>query len=101
MLSSLAALTPEKIKKYFNYGKNKEYEELFKLQLEISLVIKSFLNSASEFKAMDGAYDKMFKKASGIDMPLKLLSPYETIPLDVYNKSFENLKSEYGEWLST
>ena len=101
LLSSLAALTPEKIKKYFNYGKNKEYEELFKLQLEISLVIKSFLNSAFEFKTMDGAYDKMFKKAAGIDMPLKLLSPYETIPLEVYNQSLKNLQSEYGEWLAT
>ena len=101
LLSSFAAIAPNKIKNYFNYGKEKNYKDLFKLQLEISLAIKSFLNSAFKFKTMDGAYDKMFKKAAGIDMPLKLLSPYETIPLDVYNQSLKNLQSEYGEWLAT
>jgi hypothetical protein len=35
---------------------------------------------------MDGAYDKVIMRLGGVDMPLRLLSPYESFSEEMYEE---------------
>jgi len=47
---------------------------------------------------IDGAYDKMLVRLSGIPMPLRLLSPYENFPESIFEECNSILQSRYAEW---
>ena len=46
-----------------------------------------------------GAFDKMSMRASGIDMPLRLLSPYQSVDLETYEKAIGAVRERYPGWL--
>ncbi len=48
---------------------------------------------------MDGAYDKVLKRLGGVPMPLRLLSPYDSFPEEIYEECRRILDS-YPGWAS-
>ena len=48
---------------------------------------------------MDGAYDKLFVRLAGLDMPLRLLSPYESLPDEVLETCRKIVAEEFSGWL--
>ena len=48
---------------------------------------------------IDGAFDKMIVRASGIDMPLRLLSPYDGVDTETYEACISALKSTHPNML--
>ena len=50
-------------------------------------------------EAIDGAYDKMIVRASGLDMPLRLLPPYQGFDEQTFAKCLRQLKRRHPKWL--
>ncbi len=99
LLASLAAVSPTKVKQYFEYGRTGRFDELFKMQVEMGKVMEAFLGPLRGVTRIDGAYDKIIVRASGVDMPLRLLSPYQGVDLETYEKCVAALKAQYPDWL--
>ena len=47
-------------------------------------MIDDFIEPTRGKSLIDGAYDKMIVRLSGLDMPLRLLSPYESFSEEVF-----------------
>ena len=62
--------------------------------------ISSAAIAARGVARIDGAWDKMIVRASGIEMPLRLLPPYQGVDSESYEECFENLKARYPEWIA-
>ena len=99
LLSSYGALFPTKTKEFFQYGVDKKWEALFPMMAEYIRVMEAFDEPTRERAAIDGAYDKMIVRGGGIDMPLRLLSPYRGFDIEVYEAVMKNLKERFPEWL--
>ena len=99
LLSSYGPLIPKRTLEYFQYGRDRDIEKLFKMQAKITSVMADFLGPVINLSLIDGAYDKMIVRAGGVDMPLRLLSPYQGIELDTFNKCLENLIQKHGDWI--
>ena len=54
---------------------------------------------SSSREAIDGAYDKMIVRGSGIDMPLRLLSPYQPFGMATFEACMQALRENYPDWL--
>ena len=48
---------------------------------------------------IDGAYDKVLVRLGGTEMPLRLLSPYESFSEDDFQECRTILHSRYSDWL--
>ena len=48
---------------------------------------------------IDGAYDKVLVRLGGLPMPLRLLSPYEGLPMSVYEECRRVLHEKYPDWV--
>src|SRR5262249_9778528 len=78
LLSSFGPMLPAKTREFFEYGRARDFERLFRLQAEYLAVIADVMRPVQGSRRMDGAYDKMWVRLGGIPMPLRLLSPYES-----------------------
>ncbi len=99
LLSSYGALFPAKTNEFFQYGVNKQWERLFPLMAEYIQVMLAFDEPTRGREAIDGAYDKMVVRGSGIDMPLRLLSPYQCFDKEVYEAVIQSVKERFPGWL--
>ena len=99
LLASWAAIAPRKVHELFNAGVAGEFDKLFRTQVEIARMGQAFLDPAMGVERIDGAYDKMMIRASGVDMPLRLLSPYQGVDLETYEACFNAVREQYGDWL--
>ena len=100
LLASLGPLFPSKCKMYFECGRDGQFDKLFKLQVEFKQVTEAFFDPARGVARIDGAWDKMIVRASGIEMPLRLLPPYQGVDSESYEECLENLKARYPEWIA-
>ena len=50
-------------------------------------------------EGIDGCYDEMIVRGSGIDMPLRLLSPYRCFDMEVYEAVMQNMRERFRNWL--
>ncbi len=99
LLSSFGAMFPTRTKEFFDYGVNGKIGKLFRMQAEYLAVGDAFQGPTGEPERIDGAYDKMIVRAAGVDMPLRLLSPYQGFDLETYEKCLASLKAQYPDWL--
>ncbi|MCZ6676834.1 MAG: dihydrodipicolinate synthase family protein [Candidatus Poribacteria bacterium] len=99
LLSSFGAMFPSKTKEFFHYGVTRQWDKLFPMQAEYLQVANAFLAPARGLERIDGAYDKMIVRASGVDMPLRLLSPYEGFDLETFNACVRAVRERYPDWL--
>lgn len=98
LLSSFGAFAPRKTREFFELGRAGRLEDLLRLQ-------RAYLTMAADLQAptrgwelMDGAYDKMWVRLAGLDMPLRLLSPYESFPEEVFQQCRRILYEQYPDW---
>ena len=48
---------------------------------------------------IDGAYDKAIHRLSEPDFPLRLLPPYETTSVEVFERYRDTLAADFPDWL--
>ena len=99
LLTSYGPMMPKRTLEYFRYGVEGDFENLFRIQARIVQTANDFLAPVRGQAMIDGAYDKMIVRAGGIDMPLRLLSPYHGVDLDTYEACLEALMEKHGDWL--
>ena len=99
ILSSWGALFPSKTKEYFHYGVTGQIEKLFRMQVEYMRVMDAFEEPTSGYERINGAWDKMIVRASGVDMPLRLLSPYQGFSSEVFERCIGAVSEKFPEWL--
>ena len=92
-------MMPKRTLEYFRYGVEGDFENLFSMQARMVTAVDDFLGPARERSMIDGAYDKMIVRAGGVDMPLRLLSPYHGVDIETYEKCYETLMAKHGDWL--
>ena len=99
LLTSYGAMMPRRTLEYFGYGVEGDFENMFRIQARIAAAAKDFLGPVLAHSMIDGAYDKMIVRAGGIDMPLRLLSPYKGVDLETYEECYKVLMAKHGDWL--
>jgi len=99
ILASYGALFPRQVKELFELGASGEFEKTYQLATEIGRVAETFMAPARGAERIDGAFDKMVVRASGIDMPLRMLSPYEGFDMATYEACIDALRQAYPTWL--
>ena len=100
ILASWGALFPSKTRELFDLGAAGEFEKAYRVAEEISEAGDTFLAPAlGGVERIDGAFDKMIVRASGIDMPLRLLSPYDGVDTETYEACIAALKSKHTDML--
>jgi dihydrodipicolinate synthase/N-acetylneuraminate lyase len=99
LLSSFGALIPAKTREFFEYGRTCQIEKLFRFQKEYLDKVGLLLQVMLKHNRIDGAYDKLFVRLAGLDMPLRLLSPYEALPDDVFETCRKIVAEEFSGWL--
>ncbi|MDP6064013.1 MAG: hypothetical protein QGI49_04405, partial [SAR202 cluster bacterium] len=101
ILASFGSLFPSKVRELFNLGKAGEFEKAYRVALEIDEAKDTFLApTIGGVEHIDGAYDKMIVRASGIDMPLQMLSPYDGFDMETYEACVSALKSKHTNMLN-
>ena len=68
------------------------------MQAEYISVINAFLTPTRPRAAIDGAYDKMIVRASGIDMPIGLLPPYRGFDEETYEACVRAVREQLPDW---
>ncbi len=99
LLSSFAWLVPEKTKELFEYGRTRQFDRLLLLLKEYLEMVEDVLAPTRSQSRMDGAYDKLIARLGGLEMPLSLLSPYESFSEEVFQECNHILRQKYPDWL--
>ena len=99
LLSSFGPMLPTRTKQFFEYGITGQIEKLFRFQKDYLTVVEDVIAPMRRQALMDGAYDKVLVRLGGLDMPLRLLSPYETFSEEVYEECRQILHAKYSDWL--
>ena len=99
LLASFGILFPAKTREFFEHGVKGRWDRLFPMQVEYLNAIEAFLEPARGRQAIDGAYDKMIVRASGLDMPLRLLSPYQGFGPDVCSMCASAVRQRLPDWM--
>ena len=99
LLTSLGAMIPKRTHEFFRYGVEGDLKNLFRIHARIMLMVDDVVAAAGDQAAIDGAYDKMIVRAAGIDMPLRLLSPYHCFSDEVFEAFVKRVKDNHGDWM--
>ena len=97
-MSSWGALFPSKTKEFFHYGVTGQIEKLFRMQVEYIEVMNAFVGLTEGYDRIDGAWDKMIVRASGVKMPLRLLSPYQYFDGEIFEACLASVKERFPNW---
>jgi dihydrodipicolinate synthase/N-acetylneuraminate lyase len=99
LLTSLGALIPQRTHEFFRYGVEGDLENLFRIHARIMTIVDDVIAAAGSKPAIDGAYDKMIVRAAGVDMPMRLLSPYQCFPEEVFEAFVKRVHDNHGDWM--
>jgi dihydrodipicolinate synthase/N-acetylneuraminate lyase len=99
LLSSYGPLFPTRTQEFFEYGKHRQLDKVFPMLKEHLDVVTDIFGPTKGEERIDGAYDKMLVRLGGIDMPLRLLSPYDGFPESVFEQCRRILYEKHGDWL--
>jgi dihydrodipicolinate synthase/N-acetylneuraminate lyase len=100
LLSSFGPLFPAATQRLFEYGRTRQWDKLFPFQAEYLNVVEDVIAPLRRRTLIDGAYDKALVRLSGIPMPLRLLSPYEGFPEEIFQECNAILQEKYADWLA-
>lgn len=98
LLSSFGPMMPSKTKELFEYGRTRQFEKLFRAQADYLQVVNAFHEPVRGTSRMDGAYDKMWVRLGGIQMPLRLLSPYLPFSEQIFEQCRSIFVGQFSEW---
>jgi dihydrodipicolinate synthase/N-acetylneuraminate lyase len=99
LLSSFAAMIPSKTKELFEYGRTCQFEKAFAMMADYLSMVGDVLRPTAGDGRIDGAYDKLLVRLGGIEMPLRLLSPYQSFQEEVFEQCRRVLRETYPLWL--
>jgi dihydrodipicolinate synthase/N-acetylneuraminate lyase len=99
LLSSFAAMVPSKTKELFEYGRTCQFDKAFSMLADYLRMVGDVLRPTAGDGRIDGAYDKLLVRLGGLDMPLRLLSPYQSFPEEVFKECQRVLHDSYAVWL--
>jgi dihydrodipicolinate synthase/N-acetylneuraminate lyase len=99
LLAFTAPLSPARALAFFELGLTGRIAELFQLADEIDSVVEALYRPVADLPLVDGAYDKILARASGVEMPLRMLSPYEGCDIPTYEACVASLRKAHPEWL--
>lgn len=98
LLASISSSNPERAHAYLAAGASGDAPRFATLYRELCGVLHSLLDAAGT-NLVDGAYDKAIHRLSEPDFPLRLLPPYETTSIEVFERYRDALAAGYPEWL--
>lgn len=99
LLSSFAAMAPSKTREFFEAGRTRQVEKLFKLQHAFHDMMYAVLGPVLLEDRIDGAYDKMIVRMGGLEeMPIRLLSPYQGFTEEQYQACNRVFREKYPDW---
>jgi dihydrodipicolinate synthase/N-acetylneuraminate lyase len=99
LLSSFAAMVPSKTRELFEYGRTCQFDKAFSMLADYLRMVGDVLRPTAGDGRIDGAYDKLLVRLGGLDMPLRLLSPYQSFPEEVFKECQRVLHDSYAVWL--
>ncbi len=99
MLSSFGGMMPTKTKQLYDADSRGRSGEALAIAGGMAQVIHDFLEPTKFRDPVDGAYDKMLARIAGVEMPLRLLSPYHCFSEDVYHKCRGIMVNKHAKWL--
>lgn len=99
LLSSFGPMLPKPAKEFFEYGRTGDIAKLFRFQKDYLEMVEEVIAPMRRTPLIDGAYDKVLVRLGGVDMPLRLLSPYESFSEDVFEECRAILHSRFSHWL--
>jgi dihydrodipicolinate synthase/N-acetylneuraminate lyase len=99
LLSSFGPMLPKAAKQLFEYGRTGDIAALFRFQKDYLEMAEQVIAPMRRYPLMDGAYDKVIMKLGGVDIPLRLLSPYESFSEEVFEECRAILRSRFPHWL--
>jgi dihydrodipicolinate synthase/N-acetylneuraminate lyase len=99
LLSSFGAMIRTKTKEFFELGRTRQIEKLFLMHKDYLSMVNEILQPMFREERMDGAYDKMLVRLGGLNMPLRLLSPYESLSEETFEECSRILHGKYADWL--
>lgn len=100
LLSSFGAFAPQRTREFFELGRTGHIEKLIRMQRDYLTMVSDLQAPTAGQALMDGAYDKMWVRLAGLDMPLRLLSPYQSFSEDVFQQCRRVLYERYPQWAS-
>ena len=100
LLSSYAGLFPSKTKEFLQFARSGELDKLFHFQKEYLSVLYEVQGPMNQWALIDGAYDKALARLGGLEMPLRLLSPYQSLPEEAYEECRRIVQDKYADWLN-
>ena len=101
VLSSYGPMLPSKTKELFEYAVTGQIEKLFRFHKEYMTVVTDVTAPMRNHAKIDGAYDKVLVRLGGLPMPLRLLSPYEGLPMSVYEECRKVLHEQHPDWVES
>lgn len=99
LLSSFGVMVPSKTKEFFEHGRTRRFDKVFPLQGEYLTMVWDVLAPTGSADRIDGAYDKMLVRLGGIAMPLRLLSPYQCFPEEIFEECRRIFHQKYPDWI--
>ncbi|MBS1825432.1 MAG: dihydrodipicolinate synthase family protein [Acidobacteria bacterium] len=99
LLSSFGPLFPRRTLQLFEYGVTKQWDKLFPYQAEYLKGVEEVIAPLRRQALIDGAYDKALVKLAGVEMPLRLLSPYQGFSEAIFEECKSILHAKYQDWL--
>ena len=100
VLSSYGGCSPTKTWQLYEAGRAGNTAECFRIAQEFMDVwTEAFSPTDYRTDPIDPVWDKMLAKLAGLDIPLRLLSPYRCYPDEVYEQVKRILIEKYPEWL--
>lgn len=99
LLSSYGPAFPSKTKQLFEYAVTGQIEKLFRFHKEYLAVVNDISAPVLKYARIDGAYDKLWARLGGLPMPLRLLSPYESLSEEVYDECRRILHEKHPNWV--
>jgi len=100
LLAFTAPLSPASARRFFDLGVTGRVAELFRCAEEIDSVVEALYGPVTGLQLVDGAYDKILARASGFEMPLRMLSPYAGCDMATYEACVAALRDAHPDWLT-
>ncbi len=100
LLSSFGPLFPKQTHRFFEYGRQHDWDKLFPYQAEYLAAVEEVIAPMRRQSLIDGAYDKLLVRLAGVPMPLRLLSPYQGFSEEVFEECRQILREKYAHWLA-
>jgi len=99
LLSSFGPMAPRKTQELFGYARAKRWDKLFTFQRDYLLMVEDVIAPMRWQTLIDGAYDKLLARLGGVEMPLRLLPPYQGFSEEVFQECHRILHEKYADWL--